>query len=107
MLCPKSKPLRDKRYCESARHRRCDVPTCYAVGEEFGVVLAHINVAGNFGMRRKASDDESIFLCREHHDEFDSRILTSDRDRALWLVRNIMIPLRKGAYQRWRMETGR
>ena len=99
--CPKSKPLRDKFYRESARHRQCDIPTCYAVGEASGVVLAHINVAGNFGYGMKAPDSHSLFLCAEHHQEFDSG------DRCRWLVVNYVLPLREGAYQRWKVGTGR
>lgn len=104
MQCLKPTRIRDKKYRERAKHMTCAVPGCY---ETETVVLAHINIAGNFGLRTKAGDDESLYLCRTHHDEFDDRLASSTGARCEWIVRNIVIPQRKEAYKAWKMGVGR
>ena len=89
--------IRDRSYCDSARGR-----SCMACGrQDSSVVLAHINIAGNFGRGLKASDDESVWLCGGCHAEQEA-----DTDRADWFVRKVLIPLRKAAYQTWLMAKG-
>lgn len=102
-------PLRDPAYRKSAQHRHCMVrhPETGEFCNGDGVVLCHINIAGNFGMKQKAPDDESVFLCRFHHDEFDGRSAWTEHARDRWLVRNILIPQRKAYYRKYRSETGR
>lgn len=97
MLIERVKPIRDKAYRQAAKDHVCDVPGCYRSGEGGDVVLAHINIAGNFGMGRKASDDESFFLCHAHHMEFDQ-----SSDRCRWIVQMIVIPRQRGRYLRWK-----
>ena len=93
---PKNPPLRDNAYRRHARECGCDVPSCYANADS--VVLAHIRIAGNCGMGMKPPDDESFMLCADHHREYDTA-----PDRNEWVVRNIVIPWRRGVYQRWRV----
>ena len=89
--------VRDKKYRDSARNRNCMVCALRGVTAEPGtVVLAHINVAGNFGRGLKAGDDESVFLCQAHHYAFDN-----SADRADWILRNLFLPMRKRAYRKW------
>ena len=95
---PKNKPLRDMAYRRHAREVMCDVPGCYVHGETGEVVLAHIRL-GNAGMGIKPPDDESLWLCSEHHRNFDT-----SPDRCRWIVEMIVIPLRKGNYLRWKAE---
>lgn len=84
--------VRDEKYKRSANGR-----PCMACGrQDDSVVLAHINIAGNFGRGLKAPDDESVFLCGLCHRDCDT-----DSDRAKWLVRNILLPLRREAYRDW------
>ena len=101
MLLAKPERIRDRAYRESAKDRMCDVPGCE---DTETVVLAHINIAGNFGLGLKASDDESLFLCGRHHDELDGRDAGGEHARAMWIVRNIVIPLRKQNYMLWKAE---
>ena len=84
----------DKKYRASARDRSCMVCGHGGAGS---VVLAHISRSGNGIMGAKASDDESVWLCYRHHQEFD---LGPDRDG--WLVDNILLPARRRAYKDWR-----
>lgn len=101
---PKNPPLRDNAYRKSANGRKCDVPGCE---ETETVVLAHIRMPENSGMARKPPDDESLFLCHRHHDEMDGRRTNPAHDHlsaALWIVRNIVIPLRKENYRDWKAE---
>lgn len=100
MLIQKPERIRDPAYRRSAKGRMCDVPGCEDMET---VVLAHIRVAGNCGTGLKPSDDESLFLCQRHHDELDDR-LGNGISRALWIVRNIVIPLRKENYRLWKAE---
>lgn len=101
----------DKAYRRSAQHRHCAVrhPETgdYCNGE--GVVCAHISMPENRGERLKAPDDESLWLCTKHHDEFDGRGrgLGGPIGGALWLVRNVYIPERKAAYRAYKMGVGR
>lgn len=98
---PKTERLRDPAYRKSAQGRQCDVPGCH---DTETVVLAHISIAGNSGMGIKPPDDESLFLCAKHHDEFDGRRDYEDartRDGHRWIVRNIVIPQRRAAYRKW------
>lgn len=93
--------IRDKPYRDSAKHRNC--MACELAGRVAApgtVVLAHINIAGNFGRGLKAGDDESVFLCDPCHRGSEA---DTDGDRAKWLVRNILIPMRKKAYRNERM----
>lgn len=108
----KNPPLRDPAYRRSAQHRHCMVRNDagdFCNGE--GVVLCHISIAGNVGgMGMKSPDDESLFLCAKHHDEFDGRRDYEDvrtRNGHRWLVRNVFIPERRAAYRKWKSETGR
>lgn len=98
------KPIRDSAYTRDAQNRRC--MAIDRTDHSGDVVAAHINIAGNFGMSRKASDDETVDLCVGHHDEFDGRRGTIDEtmSRYMWLVRNILIPQRRAAYRKWRAE---
>lgn len=97
MQCLKNPPLRDPAYRRSAKGRMCDVPDCEDMET---VVLAHLNIAGNFGRGLKAGDDESLFLCIHHHQEMDQ--YPAQRDR--WIVQNIVIPLRKLNYRGWKAD---
>lgn len=99
--CPKLKPVRDRKYRERARHMRCRVRTCYITGESGKVVLAHIRRPYNCGTGLKPPDSHSLYLCSEHHVEFDT-----SPDRCAWLVDNIMIPECEGDYHRWKLGTG-
>lgn len=103
MQCLKPTRVRDKAYQRRAQHMNCAVPECY---DTETVVLAHINIAGNFGRALKAGDDESLYLCRKHHDEFDDRLASSTGARCEWIVRNIVLPRRKQAYTAWKMGVG-
>ena len=94
--CPKTIRVDDPAYRRSARGRNCAVHDCY--GE--GVVLAHIATVSNSGMGMKSSDDESDFLCFEHHREMDQFLGL----RAEWIVEKLYLPGRRGAYQRWMVE---
>ncbi len=96
--------VRDPAYRRSAQGRMCDVPGCE---DTETVVLAHIRLAGNCGTGLKPPDDESLFLCRHHHDEMDRRVggtsLAADyMGGAMWIVRNIVIPFRKENYRLWK-----
>ena len=102
--CPKMRPIRDRAYQRRAQHMNCAVPGCY---DTETVILAHINIAGNFGRALKAGDDESLYLCRAHHDEFDDRRVSGTGARCEWIVRNIVIPVRKQKYAAWKMGVGR
>ncbi len=83
--------LKDDRYRLSAHGRACMV-----CGRRDGsVVLAHIATKTNSGMGRKPDDSDSLWLCAKHHNEFDT-----STNRAEWLVDNILLPLRRLAYQR-------
>lgn len=98
--------LVDHAYRKSAQGRECDVPGCH---DQETVVLAHIRLPENCGTGLKPPDDESLFLCRTHHDELDRRVggisLAADcMSAALWIVRNIVIPLRKENYRLWKAE---
>lgn len=110
--------IRDKAYTRSAVNRHCMVrhPDTGDFCNGEGVVLAHIRIAGNAGTSLKPSDCESLFLCGEHHDEFDGRDMLGRRrgsnyelplQSAMWLVRNVFIPERKQAYRAWKMGTGK
>lgn len=107
MLIQKPERIRDKRYRDSAKGRMCDVPGCEDMET---VVLAHIRMPENCGTGLKPPDDESLFLCHRHHDEFDGRayvegmavFVDDPTDRYLWIVRNIVIPLRKENYRLWK-----
>lgn len=100
--CPKLRPIRDKAYTRRARHMPCDVPGCYAHGKNGNVVLAHLNIAGNFGRGMKAGDDCSLYLCSDHHAEMD--LYPEQRDR--WIVQNIVIPIQQQKYLAWKMGVG-
>lgn len=102
--CPKMTVIRDKRYRDSAPRQMCAAcfPEHAAASKEYSVeipevVLAHINIAGNFGRGLKAGDDESFFLCHRHHQEMDQ--YPAQRDR--WIVQNIVLPMRKAAFRKW------
>lgn len=101
--CPKMNAVRDPAYRRSAKGRECDVPGCT---DQETVVLAHIRIAGNCGTGLKPPDDESLFLCRRHHDEMDGRGtgLGGSIAMTLWIVRNIVIPLRRENYRLWKAE---
>ena len=91
-------PLRDPLY----RKRAVRMP-CMACGaHDESVVLAHINIAGNFGRGINAGDDETVYLCGKCHAEMDQ--YPGQRDR--WLVRNILLPERRAAYRRYKSNTG-
>ena len=92
-------PLVDKAYRRSAQGRMCDVPGCYDMET---VVLCHIRLPENSGTGLKPPDDASLFLCGKHHDEMDGRGQARPEDRCLWIVRNIVIPLRRENYQGWK-----
>ena len=102
IACPKMNAVRDKRYQRDAQHRQCRVidPTTLERCQN-SAVLAHVNIAGNFGRSLKAGDDEAIDLCAYHHDDFDNRLCAKDNDRALWLWRNVYRQEEKLNYQRW------
>lgn len=102
-------PLVDKAYRRSARNRHCMVrhPETgdYCNGPP---VLAHIVTVSNSGTGMKPPDDESLFLCHDHHAEFDGRKkLAGFMAGYQWLVRNVFIPERKAAYRKWKSEVGR
>ncbi len=99
MQIPKPERIRDKAYRDSARDRYCQACFYARRPDDETTVLAHINIVGNFGRGLKAGDDESVFLCARHHQEFDT-----DPNRCEWLVRNILLPQRKAAYRRWKVE---
>lgn len=106
MVAPNFKParLRDEAYRRSAQSRMCDVPGCHDMET---VVLAHIRLPENSGTGLKPPDDESLFLCHRHHDEFDWRhndFRQGYVGGALWIVRNIVIPLRRENYRLWKAE---
>ncbi len=96
--CPKMTVIRDKRYTQDAKNR-----PCLAIerdDHDGDVVVAHINIAGNFGRGQKASDEESLDLCWFHHMEMDQ--YPAQRDR--WIVQNIVLPWRRAAFDDWRAE---
>lgn len=100
--------IRDPAYRRSAKGRMCDVPGCEDMET---VVLAHIRMPENCGTGLKPPDDESLFLCQRHHDEFDGRFHDASRVNihgsftgAMWIVRQIVIPLRKENYRLWKAE---
>lgn len=98
MLISKPDRIRDRKYTQDAKNR-----PCMAIDRDDhagDVVVAHVNVAGNFGRGLKAGDDESLDLCAVHHQEMDQ--FKEQRDR--WIIRNIVIPMRKTAYRIWRSE---
>lgn len=101
--CPKLDPVRDAAYTRSAQHRHCMVRDMntgdFCNGG--GVVCAHINLPGRFGRSMKAGDDESLFLCFTHHQQFDGP------GKWEWLARYIVVPERKQAYRATKMGTGR
>lgn len=100
MLIAKPKRIRDRAYRESAKGRMCDVPGCE---EMETVVLAHIRMPENSGTGLKPPDDESLFLCQRHHDEMDGRrSIAGNSGMPGWIVRNIVIPLRKENYRLWK-----
>lgn len=98
MQCLKPTRIRDKKYRESARHRNCAVLDCYGTS----VVLAHIATVNNSGMGTKPGDDESDFLCFDHHREMDQ----FPGLRAEWIVENLYLPRRRAAWQKWDAESG-
>lgn len=94
--------IRDKAYRERAKYVPCDVPGCVNHGRDGDVVLAHINIAGNFGRSLKAGDDCSFYLCSGHHADMD--LYPEQRDR--WIVQNIVIPTQQQKYLAWQMGVG-
>lgn len=107
MECPKSPPLRDPAYRRSAQGRMCDVPGCEAMGIEGRVVLAHIRLPENSGIGMKPPDSHSLFLCQTHHDQLDGRGDAWPLDRCMWIVRNIVLPLREENHRLWTLERKR
>lgn len=84
-------PVRDEAYRRSAEGHLCDVPGC---GRTEDVVLAHISAMSAAGMARKASDDESLFLCSIHHPE-------QEAGGVYWLAQ-LLIAMRRAHYRRFR-----
>ncbi len=108
--CLKTERIRDKAYTRSAQHRHCMVrhPETGDYCNGPGVVCAHIRI-NNAGTGLKPGDDESLWLCGEHHDEFDYRATFVGHQfmpAMEWLVRNVYIPERKAAYRAYKMGTG-
>ncbi len=96
--------LRDPAYRKSANGRRCQVEDCH---DHETTVLAHIRL-NNAGTGLKPPDDESVFLCSNHPNEFDTITqqawLGHDASRwsMEWLVRHILLPQRRTAYRQWK-----
>lgn len=91
--------VRDKKYRDSARARPCDV-----CGAEGTTVLAHIAITGNSGGGLKPSDDESLFLCGECHDQMDGRSLPAreqHKARAVWVIRHYLFPRLRQRRMKW------
>ena len=93
MLIPKTQRLKDNGWRASARYRSCD-----ACGGNNGVTLAHLNLAGTFGIARKADDSQAAFLCQSCHHEADTA-----PDRTGWWGRNVLPTLLRWRYD---AETG-
>lgn len=91
--------MEDKAYQRSAADRTC--MACDLAGRPSvpgGVVLAHINLIENgAGKGRKADDSDSVWLCGDHHRDMDTC-----EDRCRWLVINILLPMRRRAYEEWK-----
>lgn len=93
MLIPKTQRLKDDRWRAGARYRSCD-----ACGGNSGVTLAHFNIAGTFGIARKADDSQGAFLCQDCPREADTT-----PDRCGWWGRNVLPTLLRWRYE---AETG-
>ncbi len=88
--------IRSQSYRNSAAIRECMAFAAIGrVAEPGSVVLAHIRV-NNAGTSLKPGDDESLFLCAKHHADFDA-----SPDRAVWILRHIVLPQRRAAYVTW------
>jgi hypothetical protein len=111
MQCLKPTRIRDKAYTRSAQRRHCMVrhPDTGDFCNGESVVCCHIRITGNAGTSLKPGDDESLFLCGKHHDEFDRRRGTIDETMSAmaWLIRNVYIPDRKQAFRAWKMGVGK
>lgn len=100
--CPKNPPLVDRAYRHDARNRQCRVIDSTTLERCPNMsVLAHVNIAGGFGMAMKSGDDSGIDLCTHHHDDFDDRRASTGINRAVWLWRNVYEGEEKKRYLRW------
>lgn len=104
----KQKRLVDRAYRDSARNRHCAVRHP-ETGDYCNQppVLAHIVTTSNSGMGIKPPDDESLFLCTQHHDEMDGRRTRGYWSAADWREEKVYIPERKAAYRKYLSEIGR
>lgn len=94
------KPIRDAAYRKSAQGRVCMVEGCH---DHETVVLCHIATASNSGMGMKPPDDESVFMCAEHHAAMD----LFPGQRAEWILANLYLPIRRAAYEIWAAQSWR
>lgn len=84
-------PVRDQAYRDSANGHVCDVPGCERTED---VVLAHIRAGHRTGAGQKPSDDESLFLCFEHHN-------IQETGGEYWLA-SLLVAQCRARYRKWR-----
>lgn len=99
--CPKSKPLRDPAYRRRAQRMPCRVTGCPVTGDSGKVVLAHIRRRNNAGTGRKPPDSHSLYLCTDHHMDYDG-----SPNRCEWLVDMIFLPEQEQAWLTWKSGVG-
>lgn len=89
LAIPQGKPVRDRRYLNTAPQHSCAWPGCAGIG----VVGAHIRAGLRGGTSYKPSDDETEWLCGEHNE-------TSDKlGMEFWF--ELYVQQRKAEYRRW------
>jgi len=90
--------VRDRRWLDTARDRPCEV--CGSTGTTVG---AHVRCTTYAGAGQKPDDRHVLWLCFDHHRQFDG---LGTEDKALWLVRNVVLPLCESRYSNWKARNG-